>query len=83
MLSVPGALHHWTVVSSLLHRVDSAAPSTSQSENLAGSGAHGQSQTVPVAPMLENSGPIISIFALLVQGSLQVMTALLGIRHCL
>ena len=41
------------LISSLL---DSAAPSTSQSENLAGGGAPSQSQTVPVASMLENSG---------------------------
>ena len=44
------------LISSLLDRVDSVAPSTSQSENLAGSGAQSQSQTVPVAPMFKNSG---------------------------
>ena len=44
------------LISSLLDKVDSAAASTSRSENLTGGGAQSQSQTVPVTPMLENSG---------------------------
>ena len=48
-------LDNGELISSLLDKVE-AAPSTSRSENLAGSGAQSQSQTVPAVPMLENSG---------------------------
>ena len=44
------------LICSLLDKVE-AAPPTSRPESLAGgNGAQSQSQTVPVAPMLENSG---------------------------
>ena len=51
-------LDNHELIYSLLDKVEAvcAPPDTSQSENLADSGAQSQTQTVPALPMLENSG---------------------------
>ena len=43
------------LICSLLDKVEAAPPDTSQSENLADSGAQNQTQMGPALPMLENS----------------------------
>ena len=47
-------LNNGELICSLLDKVEAAPPDTSQSENLADSGAQSQTQTVPALPMLEN-----------------------------